>query len=169
MQTHAGTTGRTFSNPRGRASESGYMKKNWHFMGRPAFLLSWSFMSFLLLAPWRRWESSHFSIKRLWRKPNKEILPSSQITLFHLPCCTRPFKLSGDSELCKHIPKCTRFNSYFLSTEQLHQATKSYKPIIIQQYAFHSMTLNMSNHLKWVRTSNPIMLPRQTHKGRTIL
>lgn len=32
-------------------------------------------ISFLSLSPWHHWESSHFSIKRLWGKPNKNILP----------------------------------------------------------------------------------------------
>lgn len=63
--------------------QSGYIKKNWHFMERPVF----AFMIFhrlLLALTVNHWESSHFSMKGQWRKPNNEILPSSQQMTFYL-------------------------------------------------------------------------------------
>lgn len=78
MQTHAGTTGRTFSNPRGGVRERVNKEKLALYGETCVFTFMIFHISFLLLSPWYHWENSHFSIKGLQRKPNKEILPSSQ-------------------------------------------------------------------------------------------
>lgn len=150
--------------------ESGYIKKKRALYGETCVF---TFMIFhktlLLLTLWFHWENSHFCIKGLWRKPNNKILPSSQLKLFHLSCCNILFKVSGESECTKSVQTCTKTQFEILLTfyrkKNSFTSLESYTNLYFQQYAFHSLTMK----IKWVGTSNSIMLSRHIHKGRTIL
>lgn len=107
MQTHAGTTGRTFSIPGGGVRERVQREKR--ALQTCVFTFMIFHISVRLLLPWYLGGNSLFSIKGPRRKPKKESLTWRKLTVLYLSCCTMFFKCQGSQSLqslCKHIQKC---------------------------------------------------------------
>lgn len=107
MQTHAGTTERTFSNPRGWVRERLHEEKTatlWRDLCFYFHDLSHKLSLVLTTIPLGR---RHFSIKGRCLKPNKNVLPSSKVMFFHLACCNHAIlSVRGRQSLpslCKHF------------------------------------------------------------------